>query len=170
MAMSLQAQAEQFFAQKRIAVVGVSREAGTGNSIFKALRGRGLDVVPINPKASEIEGRPCYPTVQSVPGGVGAAVIVTRPEVTETVVRDCAAAGVSHVWMHYNPMFGAGNSSVSDAAVAYCRQQGISVIDGACPLMFGQGADFPHRCMRWILARFGRLPAGARDRAKLDST
>lgn len=158
--MSLQSQAEQFYAQERIAVVGVSREGGTGNNIFRALRGRGLNVVPINPNVDEIEGVPCYPNVQAVPDGVQAAVIVTRPEVTETVVRDCAEAGVTHVWMHFNPMFGADNSSVSKAAVAFCREQGINVIDGGCPMMFGEGADFGHRCMRWILDRFGRLPAG----------
>jgi hypothetical protein len=50
-------------------------------------------------------------------------------------------------------------SSVSAAAVAYCRQHEISVIAGACPMMFGEGADFGHTCMRWILKLTGRLEA-----------
>ena len=156
--MNLKEQAEMFLAQKRIAVVGVSREQGTGNGIFTTLRKRGHEVVPVNPNASEVMGEPCYPDLKSIPGGVDAAVIVTRPEVTETVVRDCAEAGVSRVWMHYNALFGKGNSSVSDAAVAYCREHDIDVIAGGCPLMFGEGADVGHKCMRWILGVTGGLP------------
>jgi len=157
-AMNIKEQAAAFLAQKRIAVVGVSREQGTGNGIFTSLRQRGYEVFPVNPNATEVMGEPCYPTVQAIPGGVDAAVIVTRPEVTEAVVRDCAEAGVSHVWMHYNALFGAGNSSVSDAAVAYCREHNIDVIAGGCPLMFGEGADVGHKCMRWILGVTGGLP------------
>ena len=47
--MSIEDQAASFFAQERIAVVGVSRDKGTGRAIFGALRKRGLDVVPVNP-------------------------------------------------------------------------------------------------------------------------
>ena len=35
----------------------------------------------------------------------------------------------------------------------------ISVIAGACPMMFGPGADFGHTCMRWFLKLTGGLPA-----------
>ena len=156
--MNIKEQVEAFLAQKRIAVVGVSRKQGTGNGIFTSLRGRGYKVYPVNPNATEVMGETCYPDLKSIPGGVDAAVIVTRPEVTEAVVHDCAEAGVSHVWMHYNALFGKGNSSVSEAAVAYCREHGIDVIAGGCPLMFGKGADVGHKCMRWILGVTGGLP------------
>ncbi|MEZ4621518.1 MAG: CoA-binding protein [Caldilineaceae bacterium] len=156
--MNIKEQAAAFLAQKRIAVVGVSREQGTGNGIFTSLRGRGYEVFPVNPNATEVMGEPCYPTLQAIPGGVDAAVIVTRPEVTETVVRDCAEAGVSYVWMHFNALFGAGNNSVSEAAVEFCRDHDIDVIAGGCPLMFGEGADVGHKCMRWILGVTGGLP------------
>ena len=156
--MDIKDQAEAFLAQKQIAVVGVSRKQGTGNGIFTSLRRRGYEVYPVNPNATEVMGETCYPSLKAIPGGVDAAVIVTRPEVTEEVVQDCAEAGVSHVWMHYNALFGASNSSVSDAAVAYCREHDIEVIAGGCPLMFGEGADMGHRCMRWILGVTGGLP------------
>jgi len=50
-------------------------------------------------------------------------------------------------------------SSVSPEAVEYCRQHEISVIAGACPMMFGPGADVGHTRMRWILKLTGGLPA-----------
>ena len=33
-----------------------------------------------------------------------------------------------------------------------------AVIAGACPMMFGPGADFGHTCMRWVLKLTGGLP------------
>jgi predicted CoA-binding protein len=102
------------------------------------------------------EGERCYPDLKSIPGGVDGVVIITRPEVTERIVHDCAEAKVRRVWMHQS--LGKG-SSVSPEAVEYCRQHDISVIAGACPMMFGPGADFGHTCMRWILKLTGRLPA-----------
>ena len=159
--MSLKGQTDSFLAQKRIAVVGVSRTAATGNAIFKKLRDTGYEVFPINPNATELEGVTAYPTVKDVPGGVEAVLIVTSPEVTEKVMQDCVEAGVSHVWMHYNKLFGGGNSSVSEEAVKLGRENGINVIPGACPMMYVEGADFGHKCMRWILGATGGLPKAA---------
>lgn len=156
--MSIKTQAEAFLAQKRIAVVGVSRRKGTGNGILKALRQRGYEVLPVNPNAAEVGGETCYPDLQAIPGGVDAAVVVTRPEVAEDVVRECAETGVSHVWMHHNALLGARSSSVSEAATSYGRERGLNVIAGGCPLMFGEKADFGHKCMHWLLRVTGKLP------------
>jgi hypothetical protein len=82
-------------------------------------------------------------------------VIVTRPEATERIVRDCRDAGIQRVWMHQSMRKG---SSVSPGAVEYCGQHGISVIAGGCPMMYGTGVDLGHRCMRWILGLTGGLP------------
>jgi hypothetical protein len=87
---------------------------------------------------------------------VDGVVIVTRPQLTEEIVRQCPAAGVSRVWMHRSMAHGA---SVSEAAAKFCRANGITVIAGACPLMFGRTADFGHKCMRWMMGLTGRLPA-----------
>ena len=103
------------------------------------------------------EGDRCYPNLQSIPGGVDGVVIITRPEVTEQIVHDCSDAGVRRVWMHQS--IGKGSTSVSPKAVEYCHQHDISVIAGACPMMFGPGADFGHTCMRWFLKVTGGLPA-----------
>ena len=161
--MSIASGAEKFLAQKRIAVVGVSRSNGTGKAIFKALRERGYEVFAVNPKADSIDQDPCYPTVTAIPGGVEAAVIVTRSEAAGEIARDCVSAGVQHVWMHHNALFGAGSSSVSPEATDYLREHGVSVIPGGCPLMFGEKADVGHRCMRWLLGVAGKLPPEARS-------
>jgi len=155
---TLDAKVNEFLAQKRIAVAGVSRNDGqhpVGNVIYRRLKTTGHDVFPVNPQMRTFEGDRCYPDLQSIPGRVDAVVIITRPETTERIVRDCNDAGVPRVWMHQS--LGKG-SSVSPKAVEYCRQHGISVIAGACPMMYGDGADFGHTCMRWILRVTGGLP------------
>ncbi len=146
--------ANEFLAQKRIAVAGVSRnEKETANGIYRLFRDKGYTVFAVNPNAETVEGDPCYPTMQAIPGGVDGAMIVTSPAVTEQVVQDCVAAGVPRVWMHNNTFM---PSSVSDKATAVCRENNIVVIDGGCPMMF---FDPFHKCMKWVLNAMGRLPA-----------
>jgi len=145
--------AATFLANKRVAVTGVSRTPKNhgSNNVYKRLRERGYEVFAVNPNADEVEGDPCYQDLKSIPGGVQAVVIGTRPEIAEDTMRECAELGITQVWMHRGP----GAGSVSDAATAYGRQHGITVIDGGCPLMFPPTADFGHKGMRLGYARKG---------------
>jgi predicted CoA-binding protein len=151
---SIKEAATAFLANDRVAVTGVSRTPKThgSNVVYRRLRERGYEVFAVNPNAREVEGDRSYPDLRSIPGGVQAVVIGTRPEIGEQTMRECAELGVEHVWMHH----GAGGSSVSAAAADYGRQHGITVIDGGCPLMFGRTADLGHKVMRVALA--GRVP------------
>jgi predicted CoA-binding protein len=146
--------ASAFLANKRVAVTGVSRTPKThgSNSVYRRLRERGYDVFAVNPNAREVEGDRSYPDLKSIPGGVEAVVIGTRPQIAEETMRECAELGIQHVWMHRGP----GAGSVSESATAYGRQHGITVIDGGCPLMFAPTSDFAHRLMRVVFA--GKLP------------
>ena len=156
---TLETKVQDFLAHKRIAVAGVSRNNShhpAGNLIYRRLKGTGHEVFAVNPHMESFEGDRCYPNVQSIPGGVDGVVVITRPVTTEQIVHDCDAAGVRRVWMHQSMAKG---SSVSPRAVEYCGQHDISVIAGACPMMFGPGVDFGHTCMLWMLKVSGRLPA-----------
>jgi len=146
--------ATEFLANKRVAVTGVSRTPRThgSNTVYKRLRERGYEVFAINPNADQVEGDPSYKDLASIPGGVDAVVIATRPEFAEQTMRECAELGIKHVWMHW----GSGGTSVSATATDYGRRRGITVIDGGCPLMFGPTADIGHKLMRVALAR--RVP------------
>jgi uncharacterized protein len=156
---TLENKVDDFLAQKRIAVAGVSRGARghqAGNLIYRRLKETGHDVFPVNPNMDSFDGDRCYPDLRSIAGGVDGVVIVTRPETTARIVRDCGDAGIRRVWMHQS--IGKG-TSVSQEAVEYCRLHGISVIAGACPMMYGRGVDVGHACMRWLLKLTGGLPA-----------
>ena len=148
--------ATEFLANKRVAVTGVSRAPKDhgSNIVYRRLRDCGYDVFAINPNADEVEGDRCYPDLKSVPGGVEAVVIGTRPERAEATMRECADLGIKYVWMHR----AFGDGSVSAAAAEFGRQQGIRVIDGGCPLMFNPTADFGHKVMRFVFTRTGKVP------------
>ena len=80
--------------------------------------------------------------------------IATRPEAAEATVRECADLGISHVWMHRGP----GGGSVSADAAAWGRENGLTVIAGGCPCMFGPTADAGHRMMRMVFTLTGNVP------------
>jgi predicted CoA-binding protein len=119
------------------------------NTVYKRLRQRGYEVFAVNPNADQVEGDPCFKDLASIPGGVQAVVIGTRPEIAENTMHECADLGIHNVWMHRGP----GAGSVSNAATEFGRQHGITVIDGGCPLMFGPTADIGHKLMRLVYAR-----------------
>jgi predicted CoA-binding protein len=148
--------ASQFLANKRIAVTGVSRNGGNhgGNFVYQRLRERGYEVFAVNPNADRVEGDACYHDLKSIPGGVQAVVIGTRPQIAEDTMRECDELGITQVWMHRS--FGAG--SVSDQATEYGRAHGITVIDGGCPLMFAPTSDPGHRVMRTVGTLTGKVP------------
>jgi len=146
--------ASAFLANKRVAVTGVSRhpENHGSNAVYRRLRDRGYEVFAVNPNASEVEGDRSYPDLKSIPDGIQAVVIATRPEIAIDTMRECAELGIPHVWMHRGP----GAGSVSAAATDYGRRHGITVIDGGCPLMFAPTADFGHKLIRFIYS--GNVP------------
>jgi predicted CoA-binding protein len=148
--------ASEFLAQKRVAVTGVSRTPGRhgSNAVYKRLRERGYDVFAVNPNADEVEGDRAYRDLHSIPGGVAAVVIGTRPEIADETVRECAELGIEHVWMHRGP----GAGSVSKTAADFGRARGLTVIDGGCPCMFGPTADPGHKVMRALLTLTGNVP------------
>ena len=148
--------ADQFLGHRRIAVTGVSRNpSGHGsNIVYQRLRDRGYEVFAVNPNAETVEGATCYPDLASIPGGVTAVVIGTRPTHAEATMREAVELGISQVWMHRS--FGSG--SVSTAATEYGRSHGVTVIDGGCPLMFGPTSDGGHRFMCVLLQMTGKVP------------
>jgi predicted CoA-binding protein len=148
--------ASEFLSKRRIGVTGVSRspEGHGSNVVYQRLRERGYEVFAVNPNAEVVEGDPCYPDLRSVPGGVEAVVIGTRPEHAEETMRECSELGIGHVWMHRS----VGGGSVSRPAAEYGRAHGISVIAGGCPLMFDPVSDGGHKVMRLVCTLTGAAP------------
>ena len=145
---------EAFLAHKRIAMVGVSRDPKHFSvMLFREFFRRGYEVIPVNPKAVTIEGKPCFARVQDVQPPVEAALLMTPAEATEAAVKDCADAGIKHVWMYSAGQGGA----LSLPAVVFCREHGIDVVAGECPYMFFPKNGF-HKIHGWVRKISGSWP------------
>ncbi len=152
---------QDFLAQKKVAVVGVSDRRDTGcNLAYRKFKAAGYQVSAVNPRISSFEGDPCYPDLKAIPEKPEAVFILANPQVTDHIVHDCVDLGVRHVWMHCmmgtKPGLSAGTTSVSSAAVQMCRQNDIAVIPGSCPNQF-LDPDFFHGLMRGMWQLVGNM-------------
>jgi uncharacterized protein len=154
---TMQDAAKDFLSGKRIAVVGVSRnQKNAANLIYRKLRTEGYKVFAVNPNATSVEGDICYPNLKNIPEKPDGVVIVTKPEVTSNVVKECKELGIFNVWMHRG--IDSKGTSVSEEAVLYCRNNNITVLAGGCPMMYCSHADMGHRIMRFLMAISRSLP------------
>lgn len=152
---------QNFLAQKKIAVVGVSDRRDTGcNLTYHKFKAAGYTVFAVNPRLAVFEGDVCYPDLKSIPELPDAVFILTKPAVTEQIIQQCVELGIQHVWMHCmmgtKPGLAASMTSVSAEAVRLCQENGINVIPGSCPNQFLQ-PDFGHAMMRMMFHAFGLL-------------
>lgn len=146
---------EDFLAQKRIAMVGISRESRSFSvMLFEELCRRGYDVIPVNPNIPNVLGRLCYARLQDIQPPVEGALLMTSPAVTDAVVSDCAEAGIRRVWMYR----ATGSGAVSPKAVGFCQEKGIQVVPGQCPFMFLPAAGAVHRLHGFVRKITGRYP------------
>ena len=146
---------EDFLAQKRIAMIGVSRNPKDFSAaLFEELRKRGYEMVAVNPNAQEALGQRCFARIQDVQPAVDTALLMTASNVTDSVVSDCAQAGVRRIWMYR----AGGKGAVSPEAVAFCHEHGIQVVPGQCPFMFLPGAAGIHKFHGFIRKITGRYP------------
>lgn len=139
-----------FLAQPRIAFAGASRDPKQfANAVYRGMRAPGRTLVPVHPQASQIEGDATIPSIAALPQPVDGVLVMLPPEAALRVVREAVDAGVPRVWLHK----GVGVSAVSDEAVQYCRDRGVAVVDGACPLMFVEPVGGIHRFHRFFVKR-----------------
>jgi acetyltransferase len=89
-----------FFTPGSVAVVGASRQPGKGgfNVIENLLRlGYPGKIYPVNPRAKQILGLPCYSELKKVPAPPDLAVIVLPPSLVLAAFQECRDTGVKAV-------------------------------------------------------------------------
>ena len=144
---------EEFLSSKKVAVVGASpRKENFGRSLLIELVKKDYEVIPVNPKCTEVEGISCVPTVRDLPEDVSSLILATPPSLSEYVIEQCIDTPIERVWM----IRGVGRGAYSEKAHELCRENNIKVVYGFCPMMFfGEGM---HKFHLWLRKRFGKLP------------
>ena len=148
---------QDFLAQKRIAIVGVTHdEKGWGRTLYDEFKKRGYDTFAVNPTGN-IPGIQCYPSLGKLPLKVDGVLLAVPPDVTDQVVREMAELQIPRVWMHK----GAGAGAVSKAALEFCQEKHIAAVYGVCPFMYLQPQGFGHKLHHAFVKWTHNLPAGA---------
>lgn len=144
-----------FLAQKRIAMIGVSRQPHHFSRIlFREFVRRGYDVVPVNPQAAEIEGRQCFARAQEISPAADCALVMTSAGASERIVRDCAEAGIRRIWLYR----AVGRGAVTREAVELGKAHGLEIVAGFCPFMFFPQANWFHRLHGLLVKLTGGYP------------
>lgn len=123
MSAPLEARIRTFLEAGPYAVVGASSDREKyGNKVLRCYQQHGMEVFPINPRATEIEGLKAYPSLEALPKQVIGISVITPPKITEAVVQEAIRAGVKHIWMQ--------PGADSPAAIAAAEAAGLEVIAG----------------------------------------
>ena len=91
---------EKFFTPQSVALIGASATPGKiGNSVLDSLAKHDYKgkVFPINPKADEILGLKCYPSLEAIQEPVDLVVVCVDLSVTAPVLEACAKKGIHNV-------------------------------------------------------------------------
>lgn len=170
-----------FFAPRGVAVIGASRdERKLGYGVLHNLVQHGFSgsVYPVNPKADEILGQPCYPSIRDVPDPVDLAVIVLPAHLILPLMEDCGQRGlygvivISGGFREIGPEGAQREEELIEIAQRYGMRlmgpNGIGVIDTITRLNTTFVAGMPERGNIAFISQSGAIGGGILDWAQTD--
>ena len=142
---------EIFFEPKKLAIVGVSRDAKKfGHLVFKDLKAKGYSVYPVNPNADKIDGDRCYKSVKDLPDDIRSVLILTPKKETDSILREVINKGIINIWVQ--------QMSETNQTIKIAEEYQKEIIHKKCIYMFAEPVTGFHRFHRTILKLFGMLP------------
>ncbi|UVF18795.1 bifunctional acetate--CoA ligase family protein/GNAT family N-acetyltransferase [Microvirga terrae] len=125
---------DRLFSPRSIAVVGASPRPGSLGLIFvRNLIAGGFDgeLFPVNPHHIEVEGRPCFASVEQLPEIPDLVVVAVPPERVLGVIEEAGRAGVSAAIVATAGM-GYGAGSLGDQVRLAARAHGLRIVGPNC--------------------------------------
>ena len=145
---------QEFINDRKVAIVGASaKKDNFGRSLLLELSKKDYEVIPVNPKCEEVEGRACVATVKDLPKEVESVILAVPPSLTDEIIDQCIGTPIKRVWM----IRGVGKGAYTEKAHELCIENNIKVVYGFCPLMFF--GDGMHKFHFWMRKTLGKLPA-----------
>jgi uncharacterized protein len=143
-------QITDFIDNQPIALVGVSRNPKKfGYSVFKELKEKGMNLIPVNPAATEIMGEKSYQNVTALPSDVKGIIVLTKKDKTASVVREAKEKGIKQIWIQ--------QMADSKEALDELKDSDINFITGECILMHYKPHSV-HKFHRGLKKFFGSFP------------
>ena len=108
-----------------IAIVGLSgNELRASHFVGYYLKRHGYQVIPVNPRESEILGETSYPSLRDVPGHVDIVNVFRAPDALPDIARDAVAIGADALWCQF------GVVNAEGARIA--EEGGVTVVMDRC--------------------------------------
>jgi len=110
---------------RTIAIVGLSpNELRGSNFVGFYLKRHGYEVIPVNPRESEILGMKCYPTLADIPEPIDIVNVFRAAEAVPEIAEQAVAVGAKLLWLQF------GVISLEAAAIA--ERGGLDVVMDRC--------------------------------------
>ncbi|MEM2905893.1 MAG: acetate--CoA ligase family protein [Candidatus Bathyarchaeia archaeon] len=126
---------EGFFNPSSVAVIGASTTPGSiGHEVLRSLLQYKGRVYPINPKATEVLGLRCYPSILDVPSSVDLVVFAVPSRIIPSLLEDCGKKGVRNAIIISGGFKEVGGEAekLEASIVEVARRHGIRVIGPNC--------------------------------------
>jgi uncharacterized protein len=143
---------DRFMACNKFAVAGVSRNRNKfGSIVFRELKKKGYDIVPVNPGMDTFEGEKCFRSVSDLPSGIEALIVLTGQDACMTVVREALEKGITNIFIQ--------QGAQSREVIEYVQDNaGANVIFRHCILMFAKPSGI-HKLHEQIARLFRFYPS-----------
>ena len=104
--------------EKRVAVVGMSsKELRASYFVGFYLKRNGYDVVPVNPRETEILGMTCYPRLEDIPDPVDVVDVFREPAAVPQIAEESVAIGAKYMWLQFGVISSEGVSIAAAGGV-----------------------------------------------------
>lgn len=141
---------QEFLAQKKIAVAGVSRKKSKfGNALYNELKKMGYDVYAVNPGMEQYDNKKCYDSLSALPDDVTALVINTKTDVSKELLIQAKGKGIKHIWLQ--------QGSANKELLANLPNGETNIICKECLLMFVNPTGI-HGFHGFLKKTFGKYP------------
>jgi uncharacterized protein len=132
----------EFVESKTYAIAGVSRDKKKfGNYVFRNLKEKGYEVLPINPNAAEINGVPCYADVSALPDNISHLIVMTKKNQTLQVVEAAVKKGIKNIWVQ--------QSSETKEVIDFANGKDNNFLFKKCIMMYAQPKGM-HKFHRFV--------------------
>jgi hypothetical protein len=113
---------------KTVAIVGLSsNQLRPSNFVGYYLKRHGYQVIPVNPRESEILGEKCYPSLLDVPVPVDVVDVFRVPDALPAIARDAVAIGAGTLWCQFGVINAEGAQIATDGGLTVIMDRCIKV-------------------------------------------
>ena len=113
---------------KTIAIVGLSNNPLRASYfVGYYLKRHGYQVIPVNPRETEILGQTCYPSLRDVPDHIDIVNVFRAPDALPDIAREAMEIGADALWCQFGVINEEGAQIAEDVGVTVIMDRCLKV-------------------------------------------